>query len=152
MVVMTLKHKKRLGLVLVLVIGIGTATALALTAFRQNMLYYFTPSEINEGKGLANRMIRVGGLVMQGSVQRASNSLLVHFKITDRTQTLAVQYTGILPDLFRENQGVVAIGKIQADGTFKATEVLAKHDENYMPPEVADSLKTTKAEYNSAAQ
>jgi cytochrome c-type biogenesis protein CcmE len=135
------KHKKRLGIILLMLIGIGATVALALTAFSENMLYFFDPTEIVEGKAPTNRTIRVGGMVSDGSVQRASDSLLVKFTVTDYQNTIPVQYTGILPDLFREGQGIVAIGRMQEDGSFLADEVLAKHDENYMPPEVAGSLK-----------
>ena len=145
MITVNKKHKKRLAIILLMLIGIGTAIALATAAFQQNMLYYFSPSEIAAGKAditNKNKLIRVGGMVSKDSIQRASDSLLVKFKVTDYQHTIAVQYTGILPDLFREEQGIVAIGRMQEDGTFTADEVLAKHDENYMPPEVADSLKT----------
>lgn len=141
MITLTKTHKKRLGLVLLIVIGISTTVALAISAFRENMLYYFTPTQIQAGEAPKDRVIRVGGMVNKGSVQRASESLLVNFQVTDYQHTLPIQYTGILPDLFREGQGVVAIGKLQANGTFLASQVLAKHDEKYMPPEVASSLK-----------
>lgn len=143
MLKMTATHKKRLALVFLLIVGIGTTVALAVSAFRTNMLYYLSPSEIAEGKAPSNQVIRVGGLVIKGSLQRASDSLLVKFTVTDQRHSLAIQYTGILPDLFREGQGVIAVGQMQPDGSFLATEVLAKHDENYMPPEVADSLKSS---------
>jgi cytochrome c-type biogenesis protein CcmE len=138
---MNKKHKKRFGIVLLMVVGISATVALALTAFSENMLYYFDPSQIVAGEAPTDRAIRVGGMVSDGSVQRASDSLEVKFSVTDYAHTIQVQYTGILPDLFREGQGIVAIGRMQEDGTFLANEVLAKHDENYMPPEVADSLK-----------
>ncbi|MDY6993798.1 MAG: cytochrome c maturation protein CcmE [Pseudomonadota bacterium] len=144
MITLTSTHKKRLGMVLLIVIGVSTAVALALAAFSENMLYYFSPSEIRAGKAPQERMIRVGGMVREGSVQRAKDSLKIQFEVTDYAHTIPIQYTGILPDLFREGQGVVTIGRMQADGRFLATEVLAKHDENYMPPEVADSLKAAE--------
>jgi cytochrome c-type biogenesis protein CcmE len=143
MIVMTPKHKKRLGMVLLMLIGISAATALALTAFRENMLFFYSPSQIKAGEAPVDRVIRLGGLVTQGSVQRATDSLKVEFVVTDMAQSIPVQYTGILPDLFREGQGIVAIGKMEPNGVFVASEVLAKHDENYMPPEVASSLKHT---------
>ena len=124
-----------------MVVGIGITVTLAIAAFKQNMLYYFSPTQIVAGEAPTNKAIRVGGMVSDGSVQRASDSLLVKFAVTDYAHTISVQYTGILPDLFREGQGIVAIGQMQENGTFSADEVLAKHDENYMPPEVADSLK-----------
>lgn len=143
MITLTQTHKKRLIIVLLIVVGMSATVALAISAFRQNMLYYFSPSQVAAGEAPKERTIRVGGLVTQGSVQRASDSLFVQFKVTDFKHTIAIHYTGILPDLFREGQGIVAIGKMQPDGTFLASEVLAKHDENYMPPEVAASLKQT---------
>jgi cytochrome c-type biogenesis protein CcmE len=141
---MTRKHKQRLIIVLLIVTGIGTSVALALTAFSQNMLYFFSPSQIMAGEAPLNRTIRIGGMVTQGSLQRSSDSLQVNFSVTDYKHSIVVQYTGILPDLFREGQGIVAIGQMQEDGAFLAEEVLAKHDENYMPPEVADALKAAK--------
>jgi cytochrome c-type biogenesis protein CcmE len=148
MIVMTPKHKKRLGMVLLIVIGISAATALALTAFRENMLFFYSPSQIIAGEAPIDRVIRLGGLVTKDSVRRATDSLQVEFVVTDMAQTIAVQYSGILPDLFREGQGIVAIGKMQTNGTFVADEVLAKHDENYMPPEVAASLKHAQSTPN----
>ncbi len=148
MIVMTPKHKKRLGMVLLIVIGISAATALALTAFRENMLFFYSPSQIIAGEAPVDRVIRLGGLVTKDSVRRATDSLQVEFVVTDMAQTIPVQYSGILPDLFREGQGIVAIGKMQANGTFIAAEVLAKHDENYMPPEVAASLKHAQSTPN----
>lgn len=144
MITMTQTHKKRLAIVLLIVMGIGTAAALALTAFNENMLYFFSPTQIMAGEAPTDRMIRIGGMVNKGSLQRASNSLQVTFDVTDYAHTIPVEYTGILPDLFREDQGIVAIGQMQTDGRFVAKEVLAKHDENYMPPEVADALKTAQ--------
>lgn len=144
MITMTRKHKQRLIIVLLIVTGIGTSVALALTAFSQNMLYFFSPSQIMAGEAPLNRTIRIGGMVTQGSLQRSSDSLQVNFSVTDYKHSIVVQYTGILPDLFREGQGIVAIGQMQEDGAFLAEEVLAKHDENYMPPEVADALKAAK--------
>jgi cytochrome c-type biogenesis protein CcmE len=144
-IVLRKQHKQRLAMVLIIVIGIGTAVALALTAFGENMMYFFSPSEVAAGKAPTDRLIRLGGMVSKNSVQRATDSLLVKFTVTDFAQTIQVQYTGILPDLFREGQGVIAIGKMQTDGSFLAQEVLAKHDENYMPPEVAMALKEAEA-------
>lgn len=138
---MTPTHKKRLALVLLIMVGASTTVTLAVYAFRSNMLYYFSPAEIRDGKAPLEQTIRVGGLVTKGSVQRASDSLRVKFDVTDTKHTVTIQYEGILPDLFREGQGIIAIGKMQTDGTFLADEILAKHDENYMPPEVAHSLK-----------
>jgi cytochrome c-type biogenesis protein CcmE len=141
------KHKKRLAIVLLMVVGIGITVTLAVIAFNENMLYFFSPTQVMAGEAPMDRVIRVGGMVTKGSVERASNSLQVKFSITDYAHTIPVEYIGILPDLFREGQGIVAIGQMQEGNTFLADEVLAKHDENYMPPEVADALK--KAEETS---
>jgi cytochrome c-type biogenesis protein CcmE len=121
--------------------GVGIATAFALQAFQQNLLYYYSPTQILAGEAPDARSFRVGGLVQDGSVQRAPGSLEVRFTLTDFANTVGVSYTGVLPDLFREGQGIIARGKLKDDGVFVAEEVLAKHDENYMPPEVKDSLK-----------
>ena len=140
-------HKKRLSIILLMLVGIGITVTLAVTAFSENMLYFFSPTQIAAGEAPKDRVIRVGGMVKKGSVIRAKDSLLIKFDVTDFAHTIPVEYTGILPDLFREGQGIVAIGRMQpGNKLFKADEVLAKHDENYMPPEVADALK--KAETN----
>jgi cytochrome c-type biogenesis protein CcmE len=139
---MTPTRKKRLILIAAMVIGVGIATALAVTAFNDNLMFYFSPTEVAEGKAPVDHPFRVGGLVTAGSVKRQSDGLTVEFTLTDNQATIPVQYTGILPDLFREGQGIIARGRLNEAGVFVADEVLAKHDENYMPPEVADSLKT----------
>ncbi len=142
-------HKKRLSIILLMLVGIGIAVTLAITAFSENMLYFFSPTQVASGEAPTNRVIRIGGMVKKGSVIRAKDSLLIKFDVTDYAHTIPVQYTGILPDLFREGQGIVAIGRMQPDNSFLADEVLAKHDENYMPPEVADALKTAEAHKES---
>lgn len=147
---MTSKQKQRLALVMLIVLGAGTATALALTAFSKNMQHFYDPSQVKAGEAPLDHTIRVGGVVTAGSVQRAEDSLEVKFDVTDLAHSLTVQYTGILPDLFREGQGIVAIGRMKENGVFVADEVLAKHDENYMPPEVADSLKAAHVESTGA--
>ncbi|MDH3995200.1 MAG: cytochrome c maturation protein CcmE [Gammaproteobacteria bacterium] len=134
-------RKKRLYLVLLMVAGIGIAVGFALNAFNQNLMYFYSPSEVLAGDAPKNRMFRIGGLVTDGSVHRLANDLTINFDVTDQSKTVTVEYTGILPDLFREGQGIIAHGKLRDDGVFVADEVLAKHDENYMPPEVAASLK-----------
>lgn len=134
------KRSRRKMLVAMVVFGVGIATVLALTAFEENLMYFYSPTEIHAGKAPADRAIRVGGLVVDGSVRREENSLAVQFDLTDNAEVVPVTYTGILPDLFREGQGIVAMGRIDNEGLFVADEVLAKHDENYMPPEVADAL------------
>ena len=127
-------------LVAMVVFGVSIATVLALTAFDENLLYFYSPTQIHAGEAPQNRSFRVGGLVVDGSVRREENSLAVQFDLTDNAEVVPVTYTGILPDLFREGQGIVAMGRLDGSGLFVADEVLAKHDENYMPPEVADAL------------
>lgn len=134
-------RRQRMIFVTVVLIGVAVATALALTAIGENMLYFFSPSQIAAGEAPRGRDVRIGGLVVDGSVVRQANGLDVRFELTDTSASVPVTYTGILPDLFREGQGIVALGKIGSDGVFQAREVLAKHDENYMPPEVAEALK-----------
>ena len=134
-------RKKRLYLIVLMVMGIGIAVGFALSAFNQNLMYFYSPSEVLAGDAPKDHMFRVGGLVADGSVQRLANDLTVSFDVTDQLKSVTVEYTGILPDLFREGQGIIAHGKLRDDGVFVADEVLAKHDENYMPPEVAASLK-----------
>ena len=136
---MTPRHKRMVAVVAILA-GVGIATSFALKAFNQNLLYYYSPSQIQAGEAPSSRSFRVGGLVENGSVKRLPGSLEVTFTLTDFQQKIPVSYTGVLPDLFREGQGVIARGKLEG-GHFVAEEVLAKHDENYMPPEVKDSLK-----------
>jgi cytochrome c-type biogenesis protein CcmE len=136
------KRSRRKMLVAMVVFGVGIATVLALTAFDENLLYFYSPTQIHAGEAPQNRSFRVGGLVVDGSVRREENSLAVQFDLTDNAEVVPVTYTGILPDLFREGQGIVAMGRLDASGLFVADEVLAKHDENYMPPEVADALNT----------
>jgi cytochrome c-type biogenesis protein CcmE len=127
-------------LVGLILLGVGAAVAFALTAFKDNMLYFYTPSELAEGKAPRDRTFRLGGMVTEGSFKRAPGSLTAQFVLTDYAQNVTVSYTGVLPDLFREGQGIVARGRIGPDGQFVAEEVLAKHDENYMPPDVAEAL------------
>jgi cytochrome c-type biogenesis protein CcmE len=136
------KRSRRKMLVAMVIFGVSIATVLALTAFDENLLYFYSPTQIHAGEAPQNRSFRVGGLVVDGSVRREENSLAVQFDLTDNAEVVPVTYTGILPDLFREGQGIVAMGRLDASGLFVADEVLAKHDENYMPPEVADALNT----------
>jgi cytochrome c-type biogenesis protein CcmE len=135
------RRRQRLILVGLLVLGVGAAVALALSAFRENLLFFYSPTEVLAGEAPPDHVFRLGGLVQKGSLQRQKDGLTVRFDVTDLAKTVRVQYTGILPDLFREGQGIVALGRLGDDGVFVAQEVLAKHDENYMPPEVAESLK-----------
>jgi len=137
---MTPKRKKRLVLVLFVVFGGVAAVSLVLFALNQNISLFFSPSQIVNGEAPANARIRAGGMVVDGSVKRAPDSLKTQFAITDFAQQVTVVYEGILPDLFREGQGIVAQGALDKNGVFQAVEVLAKHDEKYMPPEVTDAL------------
>lgn len=138
---MTPTRRKRLTLIGLMVLGIAIATAFALKAFNENLMFFFSASEVVAGKAPQNAAFRLGGMVVKGSVQRPGDGLTVRFDLTDNAKVVRVQYTGILPDLFREGQGIVANGRLREDNVFVADEVLAKHDENYMPPEVADSMK-----------
>ncbi len=126
-----------------LLFGMALATAFILKAFEENLMYFYSPGDIAAGKAPLARDFRIGGMVVKGSVKRDPKSLAVTFTLTDYKHETVVNYQGILPDLFREGQGIVANGKLTADGQFAAREVLAKHDENYMPPEVAGSLQKT---------
>ena len=137
-------RKKRLFFILFLVSGIAIAAGFAMYAFNQNLMFYFSPSEVKQGKAPENKLFRMGGMVVEGSFKKEAKSLKVFFDLTDYDKTVSVEYTGLLPDLFREGQGIISRGKLNSDGVFVAEEVLAKHDENYMPPEVAESLKKAK--------
>jgi cytochrome c-type biogenesis protein CcmE len=140
-------RRQRMIFALAIVAGVGLAVALALAAIQQNMRYFYDASQIRSGEAPVGVNIRVGGLVMAGSVKR-NDKADVEFDVTDLKQQVRIRYTGILPDLFREGQGIIAVGKLGADGIVIAEEVLAKHDENYMPPEVAKSLKENPAHQN----
>jgi cytochrome c-type biogenesis protein CcmE len=129
-------------------VALGVAVALVLNAFQSNLVFFFTPSQVVAKEAPQSRAFRIGGLVEQGSLTRDPDSLTVHFRVTDTAKTVPVTYTGLLPDLFKEGKGVVAQGKLGADGSFHATEVLAKHDENYMPPAAKDAIE--KAQQHSA--
>ena len=141
---MTPTRRRRLIVISLVLAAVAIAAVLTALALQQNMTYLFSPSEVHEGHAPNDARFRLGGVVEEHSVQRASDSLKVDFVVTDRFQTIPVEYTGILPDLFREGQSIVATGAIK-DGHFVATEVLAKHDETYMPPEVADAIAKAKA-------
>jgi cytochrome c-type biogenesis protein CcmE len=137
---MTTARRQRLYLVALVVVAVGAAVALALRAFQENILFFYTPTQLLAGEPPAGKKFRLGGLVTQGSVRRTEGELEVRFDVTDNRETVTVSYTGVLPDLFRDGQGVIALGTVGGDGVFVADEVLAKHDENYMPPEVAEAL------------
>ena len=128
----------------VIVVGVSIALALTLNAFQSNLLYFISPSEVVAGGAPIDKEFRIGGIVVEGSVVRPGNDMLVTFHVTDTVETVPVRFSGILPDLFRDGQGVVAKGRLDTQGIFIAKEVLAKHDENYMPPEVADALEAAK--------
>lgn len=134
------KRKKKLILVLLMLTGVGLIVGLVLYALSQNINLFFPPSDIAQGKAPYEKRIRAGGMVREGSVVRSPDSLLVTFVLTDYAHDVTVSYEGILPDLFREGQGIVAQGKLKPNGVFVADEVLAKHDENYMPPEVTEAI------------
>lgn len=135
------RKRRRLYILGLFLLGLGTATALTLAAFQDNLVFFYSPSDLDKKQITAERTIRVGGLVEQGSVERGGGRPGIRFRVTDLEKSIPVAYVGMLPDLFREGQGVIATGKMSADGVFQASEILAKHDENYMPPEVADALK-----------
>jgi cytochrome c-type biogenesis protein CcmE len=138
---MTPTRKRRLIAVLVIISGVGIAAVVAIKALNENMLFFVSPTDVEAQSLPAGKRFRLGGLVADGSVSRGSEGLAVTFVVTDGVASVDVQYDGILPDLFREGQGIIAIGELRPDGHFEAAEVLAKHDENYMPPEVADALE-----------
>jgi cytochrome c-type biogenesis protein CcmE len=142
---MKARHK-RFVFVAVAVVGVGIAATLAISSMRSNMSYFFSPSKVIADEAPTDAVFRLGGLVVERSLARQEDGLTVVFDVTDNAETVQVSYTGILPDLFGEGQGVVTKGRLGDDGVFYAEEVLAKHDESYMPPEVADSLKTAHAE------
>ena len=139
--------KPRTKRALAIVAGVatlGVATALVLNAFQSNLVFFFSPSQVAAHEAPRDRAFRIGGMVEAGSLQRDPNGLTVRFAVTDTAKTVPVSYTGMLPDLFQEGKGVVAQGKLGPDGVFVADQVLAKHDENYMPPEAAEALAKAK--------
>jgi cytochrome c-type biogenesis protein CcmE len=134
-------RRNRLALILLMVAGVAIAAFFGLRSFNENLMFFFSTSDVVAGKAPKDHLFRLGGMVVKGSVQRPGEGLTVKFMLTDMAKEVQVEYTGILPDLFREGQGIVANGKLNEQGVFVAQEVLAKHDENYMPPEVKASLK-----------
>lgn len=136
---------KRLAFIGVGLVGIGLATGLILNAFQGNLVFFFSPTEVVMEQAPVDRKFRLGGLVEEGSVERGDDGLTVSFAVTDTMESVRVVYTGILPDLFREGQGVVTQGRLNSDGMFMAEEVLARHDETYMAPEVAEAIERAKA-------
>ena len=140
---MNRRRRQRMIFVVLIVAGVGAATGLVIAAMGENMLYFYSPSQIRAGEAPSGPSIRVGGLVVEGSVQRGQG-LEIAFSLTDGASSVNVSYAGILPDLFREGQGIVASGVLESPTTLRAEEVLAKHDENYMPPEVAEAMEMAK--------
>lgn len=140
---MKTRHK-RIAFIGVALAGLGIATALALNAFKSNLVFFFSPSQVAAKEAPMGRTFRVGGLVAANSVKRENDGLTVRFTVTDTAQSIPVVYKGILPDLFKEGKGCVAQGKVGTDGVFYADQVLAKHDENYMPPEAGEALDKAK--------
>jgi len=146
------RHKK-LAVITAGVTALGFAAILVLNAFQSNLVFFYSPTQVAANEAPVDKSFRIGGLVEEGSVRREDNSTTVKFAITDTAETIQIVYTGILPDLFREGKGVVAQGKLSPAGVFEADEVLAKHDENYMPPEAALALEeAAKAQRNSLTQ
>jgi cytochrome c-type biogenesis protein CcmE len=137
------RHRK-LALIILVVAVLGGAVALVLNAFQSNLVFFFTPTQVANGEAPTGRAFRIGGLVEEGSIRREADGLTTRFVVTDTARSMPVTYTGILPDLFKEGKGVVAEGRLGADGLFAATQVLAKHDENYMPPEAASAIEQAR--------
>jgi cytochrome c-type biogenesis protein CcmE len=143
---------RRLIWILAGLAALGVAVALVLNAFQSNLVFFFTPTQIANGEAPQGRAFRIGGLVEPGSVRREGDGTTVAFRVTDNARAVEVTYRGILPDLFKEGRGIVAQGTVQADGSFRASEVLAKHDENYMPPEAAEALERAGHPVGAPAQ
>jgi len=138
-------RQKRFAFIGLGLVVLGVAAALVLNAFQSNLVFFFTPTQVASGEAPKGRSFRIGGMVEDGSLKREGDGLTVHFVVTDTAKRVPVTYKGILPDLFKEGKGAVAQGQLGVDGTFIASEVLAKHDENYMPPEAATALAKAKA-------
>jgi cytochrome c-type biogenesis protein CcmE len=143
---------KRIAIVVGSLAVLGIAAALILNAFQSNLVFFFSPTQVLANEAPHGKAFRVGGLVETGSMQRRDDGLTVRFRVTDTAKTLQVEYSGILPDLFREGKGVVAQGRLGPDGVFHATEVLAKHDENYMPPDAAHAIEQAQKAQKSVAR
>jgi cytochrome c-type biogenesis protein CcmE len=143
---------KRIALISAGLVALGIAAALVLNAFQSNLVFFFSPTQVLANEAPQGKAFRIGGMVESGSLKRQDDGLTVHFKVTDTAKTIAVTYTGILPDLFKEGKGVVAQGRLGPDGVFQATEVLAKHDENYMPPDAAHAIEQAQKAQKSVVQ
>jgi cytochrome c-type biogenesis protein CcmE len=138
------RRHKRIGIIIVGLAGLGVAAYLVASAFRNNLVFFFSPTQVAAKEAPVNRTFRIGGLVENGTLKRDGDGLTVRFTVTDTAASIPVVYKGILPDLFKEGRGCVAQGRIGPDGVFQADEVLAKHDENYMPPEAGEALDKAK--------
>ena len=138
------RRHRRIGFILIGLAGLGIATYLVASAFRNNLVFFFSPTQVAAKEAPVNRTFRVGGLVQEGTLQRDKDGLTVRFVVTDTAANVPVVYKGILPDLFKEGRGCVAQGRVDADGVFHADQVLAKHDENYMPPEAGQAIDKAK--------
>jgi cytochrome c-type biogenesis protein CcmE len=144
------RRHKRIGFIVAGLAGLGVAAALVLSAFQENLVFFFSPSQVAAKEAPLNRTFRVGGLVETGTLKRDNDGLTVHFSMTDTAKSIPVVYKGILPDLFKEGKGCVAQGRVGSDGVFYADEVLAKHDENYMPPQAGQAIDSAKHEREAA--
>ncbi len=144
------RRHKRIGIIVVGLVGLGVAAYLVASAFRNNLVFFFSPTQVAAKEAPVNRTFRIGGLVENGTLKRDGDGLTVRFTVTDTAASVPVVYKGILPDLFKEGRGCVAQGRIGSDGVFQADEVLAKHDENYMPPEAGAALDAAKHEREAA--
>jgi len=138
------RRHKRIGIILIGLVGLGIATYLVASAFRENLVFFFSPTQVAAKEAPVDRAFRIGGLVQDGTLKRDADGLTVRFTVTDTAASIPVVYKGILPDLFKEGRGCVAQGKIGSDGVFQAEQVLAKHDENYMPPEAGAAIDKAK--------
>ena len=144
------RRHKRIGFIVAALAALGVAAALVLSAFQQNLVFFFSPSQVIAKEAPSNKTFRVGGLVEAGTLKRDNDGLTVHFTVTDTAKSIPVVYKGILPDLFKEGKGCVAQGRVGSDGVFYADQVLAKHDENYMPPEAGQAIDSAKHEREAA--
>jgi cytochrome c-type biogenesis protein CcmE len=144
------RRHKRIAFIVAGLAGLGIAAALVLSAFQKNLVFFFSPSQVVHKEAPVNRTFRVGGLVQEGTLKRDNDGLTVRFAVTDTAQSIPVVYKGILPDLFKEGRGCVAQGHVGSDGVFYAESVLAKHDENYMPPEAGQAIDAAKHEREAA--
>jgi cytochrome c-type biogenesis protein CcmE len=146
------KRQQKLAIIVAGVLALAAAAGLVLRALNSNVSFFYTPTEVSAGKAPKDRAFRLGGMVTAGSLKRADHSLNVVFEVTDTVKVVPVKYSGLLPDLFKEGKGVVAQGKMNSAGEFEASEVLAKHDENYMPPEAAAAMKAGAAAKKSGTE